>query len=519
MDYERYEFDPARLQKRQELIDLGYDPYPYSFEAGSSILGVIEESERRERECQQLDFAATVVGRLWSRREMGKTIFLDLRDPGGKIQLYCSESRMQPETWTQLSLLDLGDIVGVTGTVFRTKRGELSIAVEHQTVLAKTVVPIPIGKEAHERVFYRVSDPELKYRERYVHWLLNLEDRLRITLRSRIISIIRRYMEAEGFLEVSTPTIEFIYGGAEARPFKTNIWALDNTQGFLRISPELYLKRYIVAGFEKVFTVCQNFRNEGIDRSHNPEFTMMEWYEAFTDYEFQMQRFENLVAKVCEEIHGSMAVEYQGTTINFTPPWRRLTMLDALKEYVGLDADGMTAEELAGELARRDIPYELPLSWGLAVAELFAATCEQHLIQPTFVLDHPIDISPLTKSKRGNVRLVERFEPFAYGIEIGNAYSELTDPVEQLHRFLSQREAQMGQSSTSKDYEDNPLDLDFIKAVGSGMPPTGGVGLGIDRIIMILTNAPTIRDIIPFPMLKPRPFDRGVFREQVGEAE
>lgn len=519
MDYERYEFDAARLQKRQELIDGGYDPYPYSFQASSSILGVIQESERREREGQQLDFPTTVVGRLWSRREMGKTIFLDLRDPGGKIQLYCSESRMEPEVLRRLSLLDLGDIVGVTGSVFRTRRGELSIAVEQQTVLAKTVVPIPIGKETRERIFYRVSDPELKYRERYVHWLLDMEDRLRITLRSRIISAIRRHMEAEGFLEVSTPTIEFIYGGAEARPFKTNIWALDNAQGFLRISPELYLKRYIVAGFEKVFTICQNFRNEGIDRSHNPEFTMMEWYEAFTDYEFQMRRFESLVAKVCEEIHGSTAVEYQGTTIDFTPPWRRLTMLDALKEYAGVEVGAMTAEELTGELARRGIPHEPPLSWGLAVAELFAATCEQHLIQPTFVLDHPVDISPLTKSKRGDARLVERFEPFAYGIEIGNAYSELTDPVEQLHRFLSQREAQMGRGSTSKDYEDNPLDLDFIKAIGSGMPPTGGVGLGIDRIIMLLTNAPTIRDITPFPMLKPRFVEQGVSGERAGEAE
>lgn len=505
MDYERYGFDPVRLQKRQQLLAEGVDPYPYSFSASWPVLSVIQESEAREQAGEALDFAVTLVGRVWSRREMGRSCFLDLRDQSGKIQLYCLESRLRSELWQQILALDLGDIIGVSGTVFRTKKGELSVAVTTLTILAKTVIPVPIGKETRDQVFYRVTDLESKYRERYLHWMLDAEDRARIRARSQIISAIRRHMEADGFLEVSTPTLEFVYGGAEARPFKTSIWALDHAQAFLRISPELYLKRYIVAGFDKVFTICQNFRNEGIDRSHNPEFTMMEWYEAFTDYEFQMARFETLVAKVCQEVHGSTRVIYQGAEIDFTPPWRRLTMLDALKEYANLDAGAMTVDELTAELDRRGVAYEPPLSWGIAVAELFAALCEQHLIQPTFVLDHPVDISPMTKAKRGDLRLVERFEPFAYGIEIGNAYSELTDPVEQLHRFLSQREAQTARDGKGKDYEDNPLDLDFIKAIGCGMPPTGGVGLGIDRLIMLLTDAPSIRDITPFPMIKPRP--------------
>ena len=401
--------------------------------------------------------------------------------------------------------LDLGDIIGIKGTVFRTKRGELSIDVDELTILAKTVVPIPIGKEAGDRVIYGLKNPELTYRERYLHWLLEPEDRARIRTRAQIISAIRRYMERHCFLEVSTPTIESVYGGAEARPFTTSIWALDNEAAFLRISPELYLKRYLVAGFDKVFTICQNFRNEGIDRSHNPEFTMMEWYEAFTDYEIQMERFEDLVSRVCEEVCGSTRITYQTVDLDFTPPWRRLCMLDAIKEYAGVDASAMSTEELVAELACRNIPHDPSLSWGLAVAELFAATCEQHLVQPTFVLDHPIEISPLTKAKRGDGRLVERFEPFAKGMEIGNAYSELNDPVEQLQRFLSQRAVRAVRKGRNKDYEDNPLDLDFIKAIGCGIPPTGGVGLGIDRLIMLLTDAPSIRDVIPFPMTKQRP--------------
>lgn len=316
-----------------------------------------------------------------------------------------------------------------------------------------------------------------------------------MVLRSRIISSIRRWMEEREFLEVATPVIEAVYGGAEARPFRTSVWALGNREAFLRISPELYLKRYIVAGFERVFTICQNFRNEGIDHSHNPEFTMMEWYEAFTDYEDQMVRFETLVADVCREIHGATVVSYQGVKLDFTPPWRRISVVDALAAE-GIDVNGLSAEELSNMVHESNGDHP-PVSWGVAVAELFEKVCERKLVQPTFVLDHPVDISPLTKIKRGDPRFVERFEPYAFGMEIGNAYSELTDPVEQAERLLAQRDARR-----ETEYETHPVDVDFIKAIGCGMPPTGGVGLGIDRLIMLLTDAPSIRDIVPFPMVK-----------------
>ncbi|MEW8051958.1 MAG: lysine--tRNA ligase, partial [Candidatus Thiodiazotropha sp.] len=477
------------------LLEQGVNPYPYEFNTPQPIDSVMPVSE------QAGDDPVTLVGRLWARRKMGKAVFMDLRDHSGKIQLHISRDTVSAQLWEMLPLLDLGDIVGVEGTTFMTKTGQLTVSVETLTVLAKSVVPLPLGKEKDDEAFSRVSDPEAKYRERHLHWMLNEADRELIVGRSAIVSAVRRRMESDGFLEVSTPTIEFVYGGAEARPFTTSIWALGRKDAYLRISPELYLKRYIVAGFEKVFTICQNFRNEGIDASHNPEFTMMEWYEAHTDYERQMERFETLVSDVCEEICGSTKVIYQGVELDFTPPWRRLSVLDAIQEFAGINAGEMSVEQLKEELRRRHIPFQEPLPWGVAVTELFEATCEEHLVQPVFVIDHPIEISPLTKTKRGDPRLVERFEPFIFRMEIGNAYSELTDPVDQLERLVGQREIQRG---TDQDFENHPVDADFVRAVGYGMPPTGGVGLGVDRLIMLLTDASSIRDVIPFPMVKPK---------------
>jgi lysyl-tRNA synthetase class 2 len=318
-------------------------------------------------------------------------------------------------------------------------------------------------------------------------------------VRSRVISGIRKFLEARGFIEVTTPTIELSYGGAEARPFTTSIHALSNQPAYLRISPELPLKRFIAGGFDKVFTICQNFRNEGIDRSHNPEFTMLEWYEAFTDYHSQMEQFESLVAQVTKEVTGSMEVTYQGTRIDFTPPWKRVTVLGALKD-AGVDADRLSERELAGELERRRIELPRPFSWGHAVAILFSELVEKQLVQPTFVCDHPVEISPLTKKKRGDARLVERFEPTAAGMEIGNAYSELTDPLEQKERFERQRELGADRDGVAH----HPIDEDFIRALACGMPPTGGVGLGVDRWVMLLTDSHSIRDVIAFPMMKPR---------------
>lgn len=482
-----YGFDPRRMEKREELCASGVNPYPYTFSPTHRIGEV--------REDQSPELPVKIAGRIWARRGMGRALFMDLQDHTGKIQLYFTQQALG-EGWEALSLLDLGDMLGVEGTIFRTRTGELSVQVRACILLAKALVPIPIGKEAGETTYYRVADPEVKYQERYLHWLLDKTDRERIYQRGRIIAAIRRRMEEEGFLEVSTPTITPLYGGAEARPFTTSVWALDHQEQFLRISPELHLKRLIVAGFEKVFTICQNFRNEGIDRSHNPEFTMMEWYEAFTDYEDQMRRFETLVAGVCAEVCGSTTLSYQGVEVDYSPPWRRLSMLDALREYANVDADALSIDELQAELERRGVESLEPLSWGLAVAQLFEVTCEAHLVQPTFVLDHPLEISPLARAKRGHGRLAERFEVYVCGMELGNAYSELTDPLEQLDRFLAQRRTQ-GEAA-------HPLDADFVRALGCGMPPTGGVGLGTDRLVMLLTDAASIRDVIPFPMVKAR---------------
>ena len=504
MDFKKYDFDEVKLQKRMKLLNDGEILYPYSFEISHKVSTAIQVALALEQEQQAIDISVSLAGRVWSQRDMGKAFFIDLKDETDKIQIYCKKDDL-PNNWNQIASLDIGDIIGVRGYMFRTRTNELSIHATSFETLSKTVVNIPVGKETDDKVFNRLANEEAKYRERYLHWMLDTEHRNMMMMRFQIIAAIRNWMEGQGFIEVTTPCIELVYGGAEARPFKTNIWALDHQQAYMRISPELYLKRYIVAGFTKVFTICQNFRNEGIDFSHNPEFTTIEWYEAYTDYEYQMHRFELLVSFVCEKICGTAKINYQGTDIDFAPPWRRLSILDALKQYENIDASNMGIPALKAEMIKRKMDFPDDITWGIAVVELFEATCEQHLVQPTFVIDHPFDLSPMTKTKRGDKRLVERFEPFACKMEIGNAYSELTDPVIQLERFIEQKEMQTKRQSkeTDKDYVDNPIDADFIKAIGCGMPPTGGVGMGIDRLVMILTNAASLRDIIPFPMVKP----------------
>lgn len=501
MTRDPYGFDPERLAKRAALIRGDHEPYPYGFPVSATIAEIIAHAGVASPIGPLWPGDVSVAGRVWARREMGRTTFLDMRDHTGKIQLLVKMAQLTQPVRECLSLVDVGDIVGVSGPVVRTRTGELSISVGELRVLAKGIVPIPMGKEAGDRTFHRLSDPEARYREPYLNWLLNAEARRRIEQRAEIIRAIRSRMDHAGFLEVSTPTIEFVYGGAEARPFRTSIWALGGHEAFLRISPELYLKRYMVAGFSRVYTICQNFRNEGIDHSHNPEFTMMEWYEAYTDYQAQMARVEALVSSVAQAVCGAPIIKYQDQELDLSPPWRRLTVLDALREYAHIDADAMSISALRNEVRKAGLEERPQLSWGAAVAELFAHYCEHHLVQPTFIVDHPVEISPLTKVKRGDERLVERFEPFIFGMEIGNAYSELTDPVDQLARLRAQR-AQLAAGSGANEYENHPVDADFIRALGYGMPPTGGVGLGIDRLIMLLTDAPSIRDVIPFPMYR-----------------
>jgi lysyl-tRNA synthetase class 2 len=480
--------DNDLLAKREKLLEQGHDPYPYRFDRSSTIRAARENAESRLGEELRL------AGRIVAYRGKGKLIFLDIEDFDGRIQVMVRADEIAERDWDVLRLdTDLGDWLGARGPLFVTKTGELTIHAREVTLLSKTVVRVPIIKTKASSEL----SAEVRYRQRYLHWINDASAREVLHQRARIVSGIRRFLDARGFVEVTTPTIEMSYGGAEARPFRTTIHALSDHPAFLRISPELSLKRFIVGGFDRVYTICQNFRNEGIDRSHNPEFTMLEWYEAFTDYHFQMEQFETLVSSIAEEVTGSMRVEYDGATIDFTPPWRRLTVLDGLRE-IGIDADRLDAEGLRAELRRRGVDEPRPYSWGHAVAALFGEIVETRLVQPTFVCDHPIEISPLTKRKRGDPRLVERFEPMVCGMEIGNAYSELTDPVEQRARF----EAQRGLGADREGVEHHPIDEDFLEAIGCGMPPTGGVGLGIDRLCMLLTDARSIRDVIAFPLLR-----------------
>jgi len=487
-------FDRQKLTKRECLLKEGINPYPYNFPDRTPI-GDINRLAKNIDKNKKIKTS----GRVWSKRNMGKIEFWDIKDHTGKIQIYLNKKNFSESYRKILSKIDLGDEIGVEGTLFMTKSGELTINVLSFEILSKTLLPIPIPKETKNKTYLFLSDPELKHRERHLYWILDKRARDIIRKRSQIIKEIRNCLDKWGFLEVTTPTIEPIYGGAESEPFSVFIKALKQ-KWFLRISPELYLKRFIVAGFEKVYTICQNFRNEGIDYKHNPEFTALEWYEAYTDYEFQMERFENLVSEVCLKVCGSTKILYQDVEIDFSPPWRRLSMLEAIYNFTGIDVEYKKLSELYKILKEKNIEINESLSWGEAVSLLFESECEEKLIQPTFIIDHPKDISPLTKEKRGNPKLVERFEPYVMGMEIGNAYSELTDPVEQASRFIEQYQRQ--KKNNNKDYIDHPIDIEFLRALACGMPPTGGVGLGIDRLVMLLTNAPSIRYVIPFPMMK-----------------
>lgn len=500
-------FNEDLLKKREELISKGVNPYPYSFAVTHAMKDLHQQADKllvgEGHEAVSKE-AVAVAGRITATRRQGKKVFFaDVEDFEGHLQVYLKQDILTPLEWETVLLADIGDWIGVRGKLFKTKTGELTIAADKFEMLGKAVVRVPISKAKGEQTFYQLADPEIIYRQRYLHWITNKDARLVMVVRARVISEIRKFMEARGFLEVVTPTIETIYGGASARPFETTIHALSDQKAYLRISPELPLKKFIAGGFPKVFTICQNFRNEGIDHLHNPEFTMMEWYEAFTDYEYQMKQFEDLVSTVIGNVTGSMKINFQGVDIDFTPPWKRVTMIDALRDMAQLDVDKMSESEMIAACKKADAKFETPspCARGLLIAFLFESLCEKKFVQPTFVLDHPIEISPLTKKKRGNPQLVERFEPYVNGVEIGNAYSELTDPVEQFERLKAQREYDA--DSIKKDgVAHHPVDTDFVEAMGLGMPPTGGVGLGIDRLIMFVSNQPSIRDIIAFPMMR-----------------
>ncbi|MDK0840649.1 lysine--tRNA ligase [Clostridium perfringens] len=497
------EQEMLRRQKLVELQEAGKDPFDvYKVERTHSSADVKDNFEELEGK------EVKVAGRLMSKRGQGKVVFADLADLPGKIQLFIKIDNVGEEALKEFKTFDLGDWVAATGEVFKTKMGEVSVKVTSFELICKSLKPLP-------EKWHGLKDPDLRYRQREVDIITNPEVKDTFIKRSQIVKAIREFLDNRGFLEVDTPILSPIAGGAAARPFITHHNALDIDM-YLRIATELYLKRLIVAGFEKVYEMGKNFRNEGVSVRHNPEFTAIELYEAYADYNDMMEIMENMIAYVCEKVNGSTKVTYEGTEIDFTPPWRRITMVDAVKEFAGIDFNEIKSDEEAQAIAKeKNLEFPKPLdkvTKGEVLNMLFEEYGEDKLIQPTFLVDYPVEISPLTKKKRGNEMFTERFEGFVYGREVCNAYSELNDPIVQRERFEQQaREREYG------DDEAYMLDEEFMSALETGMPPTGGLGIGIDRMIMFLTDSSSIRDVILFPTMKPIGLEKAENRDSSKE--
>jgi lysyl-tRNA synthetase, class II len=476
-----------RREKLERLREAGIDPFPPEFGEREEIAEVRAAHEGLAPGIET-DSRHRVAGRIVGRRGHGKACFLDLRDGGGQIQLHAREDLLGPEAYESLIDLDLGDIVGVEGTALATRRGgELSLAIDHWRLLAKSLRPPPDK-------FHGLGDVETRYRRRELDLIANEESRKLFATRARTVSEVRRWLDERGFVEVETPVLQPLYGGALARPFVTHHNALDRDL-YLRIATELYLKRLVVGGIERVYELGKDFRNEGVSHKHNPEFTMLEWYEACADYTVTAHRVETMVAEVAERVLGTMKVERDGVAIDFTPPWKRVTLREAIRERAGIDiAEHPTREALAAAMGTEPDPEE---GWGKLVDGLLSRSVEPELVQPTFVLDYPVELSPFAKSHRSEPGLVERFEAFAGGMEIANGFTELNDPDEQRRRFEQQAE-----ELARGDEEAQPYDEAFVEALEQGMPPTGGVGIGIDRLVMLLTGAKSVREVVMFPAMR-----------------
>jgi len=497
----------ARREKLETLREKGINPFAYGFQRSHQAHQALERFQDLE-DSGDLDEdghgpKVRVAGRLKSFRGHGKSAFGHLEDGSGQIQVYFRKDVLGEDAFQDvLDLMDLGDWVGVEGPLFRTRTGEVTVRAESWELLAKSLRPLPLGKteldeETGERITYSgFSDVESRYRQRYADLAVHPEVREVFRVRSRIITAIRRFMDGEGFLEVETPALQPLYGGASARPFVTRHNALDRTM-YLRIADELYLKRLIVGGFEKVYEIAKDFRNEGIDRTHNPEFTMLEFYQAFADYQDMMDLVERLTVQVAHEAVGSRSLAFQGTEIHLEPPFKRVRLLEALQDALGADPMELSEDELKDRAQRLRLPELEGAGRGKLLDKLFEALVQDDLQQPTFVMDYPRELSPLAKSHREDPRLTERFELFMAGREVANAFSELNDPLDQRARF----EEQAGLRARGDD-EAQRLDEDYIRALEYGMPPTGGVGIGIDRLIMLFTDQPSIRDVILFPVLR-----------------
>ncbi|HEU5262279.1 MAG TPA: lysine--tRNA ligase [Gemmatimonadales bacterium] len=482
----------ARREKLAELVKRGVAPFAYRFNRTGTARAALEGFREGDATVHRL------AGRLILLRPMGKTTFAHLEDASGKIQVYFKIDALEAEQYEVVKLLDLGDVVGVEGPLFRTKTGEVTVRVQRLTLLAKSLRPLPLGKEDAQGVRHgELSDPELRARQRYADLAVHPEVRDIFRLRARAVSYVRKFLDARGYLEVETPVLQPLYGGATARPFKTHYEALDATF-YLRIADELYLKRCIVGGLEKVYEIGHDFRNEGMSRFHNPEFTMAEWYEAYADYHVMLQLTEELVTAMVRELFGTTTLERHGATLLFEPPFARKDYYTLVRETAGLDLARATDVELRAALKRKDVAEVDTLAGAKLVDEVFKTYVEPTLVQPTFVLDYPVALSPLAKLKRDDPAKVERWELFIQKREIANAFSELNDPEEQRRRF-----EQQARLRAAGDEEAQQLDEDFLRALEYGMPPTGGVGMGIDRLLMILADQTNIRDVILFPMLRP----------------
>ena len=479
-----------RIRKLKEIRAVDVDPYPYSYDVKDKALEINEKYSKLKKEQHTKD-KVSVAGRIMQLRRMGRVTFMHLQDQSGRIQLYFRENDVGKKNYKFLKKLDIGDIIGVKGEIFKTKTGEVTVDVRKYSLLCKTLRPLP-------EKFHGLKDEELRYRQRSMDLIMNPEIKEVFVMRNKIMNAIREFMNSQGFLEVDTPTLQPIYGGAEAKPFKTHInaWNMDL---FLQISPELYLKRLMVGGYEKVYTICKNFRNEGVDKTHNPEFSMMEFYQAYVDYNEMMKLTENLFEFVAKKVLGTTKIEYQGKKIDLKAPWKKLTVKDAIKKFTDIgDVDRLDDDALKKLLKENNIEYEVSFSRGMAIALLFEELCEEKLIQPTFIIDYPKEVSPLCKAKRKDDALIEKVEPYINGWEIGNGYSELNDPIVQ--RKLLESQAKNLRKGME---ESHPMDEDFVKAIEIGLPPAGGMGIGIDRMVILLTNQPSLRDVLFFPTMRP----------------
>jgi len=479
-----------RLEKLQKIKDSGVNPYPYSY-------SVSHKSEDILKDEKQLDGkTVTIAGRIMSLRKMGKASFCHVQDNVGRIQIYVRRDDIGVEAYQNFKLLDIGDFVGVEGYVFKTKMGETSIHANKVTILSKSIRPIPIVKEKEGEEFDSFADKELRYRNRHLDLAVNYDVKETFIKRAKIISSIRQYFDNDGFIEVETPVLQPLYGGANARPFLTHHNSLDQ-ELYMRIADELYLKRLIIGGFDKVYELSKNFRNEGIDRNHNPEFTMLEFYQAYVDYGYMMDFVEKLIRNAADTV-GDQKIIWGDMNIDLSKPFVRKPIFELLSEATDIDVSTLNEKELIAVCDKFKIDTPPKFNYGQLLDLLMSKLVEPKLIQPTFVIDYPKAISPLAKKHRGgNPELVERFELFIGGMEFANAFSELNDPIDQRERFESQ--AKLGKAG---DEEAHPVDENFLQAVESGMPPTGGVGIGIDRLVMLLTNNRWIKDVILFPTLR-----------------